>query len=452
MRLKRAFEHEWDSKPRVEERLLVLIRSVSSRDASTPKNSMIRRKGMSQENPKPAASSQSILELKEGGWEFRDGLEEEIGLGGAEALLGGERAEDGDGGAYAGAAGHLEVFRGVTDVNAVLWVQGQQTKGEAKRGGMWFAETGIAAANAGGEVIPESEFAKLAVDAVAVAAGDEPQSMAASKLAEHTTCAGKEFGPLSGVVLAPDLVGGVVFRARKIGGAIDVVPVGRIVPFEFGEAPGNLHFSEHGQVRGGVGGIGIQERAVPVEEDAFEKMRVAGFRTLCGTAFRRFSLLQRETRCAVEGIGIRPEGGPPFGVGWRVPGVGAEDSMCGGVKKSSGGKPLLTTREELRRLDRGLCAGTLSSRSNSSSSKEAAIPNQPGMAAGSRRVMRALLTMTTLPRPMGRLTRTTSNSTTVPRASLRGHRKKTPVELMSRVTRVIGKIFRAACYATKAQG
>jgi len=45
--------------------------------------------------------------------------------------------------------------------------------------------------------------------------------------------------------------------------------------FEFGEAPGNLHFLEHGEVGAGVRGVGVEERAVPVEEDTFERV-VAG--------------------------------------------------------------------------------------------------------------------------------------------------------------------------------
>ena len=47
------------------------------------------------------------------------------------------------------------------------------------------------------------------------------------------------------------------------------------MPFEFGEVPGNLHFSKHGEVSGGVCGVGVKERAVPVEENAFETV-VAG--------------------------------------------------------------------------------------------------------------------------------------------------------------------------------
>lgn len=57
--------------------------------------------------------------MEEGGGELEDGFEEEVGFGGAEALFGGEGAEDSDGGPYAGAAGHLEVFGRVADVDCV---------------------------------------------------------------------------------------------------------------------------------------------------------------------------------------------------------------------------------------------------------------------------------------------------------------------------------------------
>ena len=75
---------------------------------------------------------------------------------------------------------------------------------------------------------------------------------------------------MAAVAEAPGFVGGVPFGVRKLGGAIDVVPVGRIVLFEFGDAPGNLHFAKHGEVSGGIGSVGVKERAVPVEQDALQ--------------------------------------------------------------------------------------------------------------------------------------------------------------------------------------
>ncbi len=82
--------------------------------------------------------------------------------------------------------------------------------------------------------------------------------------------------------------------------------------------------------------------------------------------------------------------------------------------------------------------GMRSSRSNWTSSKAAAMPYQPGMAAASVRHTCAIVAMTTLPRPKGLRTSTISSSIEAPTGSCLGQRKKTPVELMSRVTRVTG--------------
>ena len=70
------------------------------------------------------------------------------------------------------------------------------------------------------------------------------------------------------VLFAPGAVGVVPASARQFCGAIDAIPVGRIVASEIVERPGNAHFAEHGEIGGGIGVVGIEESAVPVEEDA----------------------------------------------------------------------------------------------------------------------------------------------------------------------------------------
>src|ERR1700757_4094685 len=99
---------------------------------------------------------------------------------------------------------------------------------------MRFAEAGIAAADAGGEMIPEFELPELAVNTVAVAAGDQAESVPACQLSKDAASAGQEFGAMFGVVFAPDLVGGVPLGARQIRCLIDVIPVGGIVLLELG--------------------------------------------------------------------------------------------------------------------------------------------------------------------------------------------------------------------------
>lgn len=218
----------------------------------------------------------SIAESEEGGRKFGDGFKEEVGLGGAQALLRGERAEDSDGGADAGAASHLQVFWRVTDIDRLACAKAHVAKREAQRGWMRFAEPSISAADASGELMPEIEIMELAMDAVAVAAGDKAQSVSARKLLDDAARTGQKFGAMLSVVFAPEPISGVIFGARNVGGTIDVVPVGRVIAFEIGEAPRNLQRTKHGEIGGGVRGVGVEERAIPVKKDAAERRSARG--------------------------------------------------------------------------------------------------------------------------------------------------------------------------------
>jgi len=85
--------------------------------------------------------------MEEGGGSLGDGIEEEVGLA-ARRRDSWERAEDGDGGAdTTGAAGHLEVFWRVADVDGFAGRR-PMCEGRDAAGGMRFAEAGIAAADA----------------------------------------------------------------------------------------------------------------------------------------------------------------------------------------------------------------------------------------------------------------------------------------------------------------
>src|SRR5258707_9590809 len=106
------------------------------------------------------------------------------------------------------------------------------------------------------------------MNAVAVAAGDEAEVVMRAEASENAAGTSDELWIVLGVILAPDLVGGGPFVFGKFCGAIDAIPVGRIVAFEFGEAPRNIHGAEHGEVCGGVRGVGVEKSAVPIEEDA----------------------------------------------------------------------------------------------------------------------------------------------------------------------------------------
>src|SRR5260370_24774007 len=92
--------------------------------------------------------------------------------------------------------------------------------------------------------------------------------MVAREMGGYAASAGQKSWAMVGVVFTPDFVGGVPFGSREIRGAINVVPVRGVVLLEFGEVPGDFHFTEHGEVGGGIGGVGGEEWCVPLEEEA----------------------------------------------------------------------------------------------------------------------------------------------------------------------------------------
>src|SRR6266436_5478652 len=72
------------------------------------------------------------------------------------------------------------------------------------------------------------------------------------------------------VKLHPQAVGLYPFRARQARGAVHVVPVRRVMPFQLGNAPFHPQRGEHVDVGLRVGFEGIEQRSVPVEEYAFQ--------------------------------------------------------------------------------------------------------------------------------------------------------------------------------------
>src|SRR6267154_1647353 len=118
---------------------------------------------------------------------------------------------------------------------------------------------------------------------------------------------------------------------------------------------------------------------------------------------------------------------------FRTASAGAVENLGRRHQKLCGNKLKRNVNQDLRKRE-----GTRSSRSNCTSSNEAAMPYHPGMEAGSWRWTCALVASTTLPWPIGLLTRTTSISIEAPTGSGLGQRKYTPVELISRVTSVTG--------------
>ena len=108
------------------------------------------------------------------------------------------------------------------------------------------------------------------MDAVAISAGDQAEAIAARHGGENFARAGDQLGAKRGIMFAPRGVGGVPMVFGQTGGAVHVIPVGRIVFGELVDAPGDAHFAEHGEIRGRIGVERIEQRAVPIEQHAFD--------------------------------------------------------------------------------------------------------------------------------------------------------------------------------------
>ena len=88
------------------------------------------------------------------------------------------------------AFGHLYVFWGITDVDAVRGCQANALKGKIQRAGVGLLVFGVTAAYASVKRFGEAKLAKLAKNAVAVSAGHQTQLVAAAYGGKDLTSAG----------------------------------------------------------------------------------------------------------------------------------------------------------------------------------------------------------------------------------------------------------------------
>ena len=88
------------------------------------------------------------------------------------------------------AFGHLYVFWGITDVDAVRGCQADALKGEIQRAGVGLLVFGVTAAYTSVKRLGEAKLAELAKDAVAVSASHQAQLVAAANSGKDLTSPG----------------------------------------------------------------------------------------------------------------------------------------------------------------------------------------------------------------------------------------------------------------------
>src|SRR6266849_9821835 len=97
---------------------------------------------------------------------------------------------------------------------------------------MRFFAHGVSAANARRKKRCQTKLAQLTGDAVAIAAGDEAKRMSAAQSRQDSARTRDELRPVLCIVGAPRAVRICPAPARQTRGAIDLIPVRRIVFLE----------------------------------------------------------------------------------------------------------------------------------------------------------------------------------------------------------------------------
>ena len=195
-----------------------------------------------------------------------DRIEQDLRFRCAKAFLGGERAEYANG-AHSSAARHFDVFRGVSHVDAMFGAEAHAFERELQWCRMWFPFRRVFAAHTCGEVISERKFPDLAANSRAIAAADNAELEFCRERAQDASGAGQQRRPFDFVGSSPETVGIQPLRARKLRRAIDAEPIRGIMRGDFTFGPVDVQGAEHGKISANVGGVGIEQRAIPVEKN-----------------------------------------------------------------------------------------------------------------------------------------------------------------------------------------
>jgi len=105
------------------------------------------------------------------------------------------------------------------------------------------------------------------MDARAVSACDQAQDEMFIQEAQDASRARKQSWILLFVGEPPQAVGPLPMNARNFCSAVNAIPIGGIVAVNFASGPRNAERPKHREISARIGGVGIEERAIPVKKD-----------------------------------------------------------------------------------------------------------------------------------------------------------------------------------------
>jgi len=171
-------------------------------------------------------------------------------------------------------AGHVDVLRAVSDVGGLRRRDSEAREARLERLGVGLLVLRVLAADDGGEAPRDPETVELGLDAGPAAARHEPgaEPRCADAL-ERSGRAGDELAPFLAIDLEPAPVGLAPLLPRETDALVRPVPVGRVRLRE--ELVGEVDpvRREEAAVAAEARLRGVEERAVPVEEDRAETLQ-----------------------------------------------------------------------------------------------------------------------------------------------------------------------------------
>jgi hypothetical protein len=193
-------------------------------------------------------------------------IQKHIRLGGAQTSGSGKRAEHADG-AHAGAASHFDVLSCVANVHAMLGSAAEPLQRQQQRGGMGLAFGSVLAANTCRKIACKFELAELTANALAISTCDDAKIKFLSQETEDAARAWEQRRIFEFVGAGPEAAGLHPFGTREQGCTVNAQPIGGIVQREFALGPMDAQGVKHGEIGAEIGLVGIQQRAIPIEQD-----------------------------------------------------------------------------------------------------------------------------------------------------------------------------------------
>ena len=237
-------------------------KSLKIKASSPARSTQIRHPFRAQFPSKKSAASGGA----EVAGQFADRFEQQVGSGGADAVGRRKRTKHSDR-ADSGTASHLDIFRRVAYIHALVRLRAEAPQSQMQRRRMRLFARRVLAENERGENLAESERIDLLANTVAAPAGNKPEPESSRQALNHLPGAGKQFRTLAAICGAPKPVGFSPLFPRNPRRAIDLIPVRTIVAPEFGFAPIDFERAKHGDVSASVGGVRIEQSAIPIEQD-----------------------------------------------------------------------------------------------------------------------------------------------------------------------------------------